>query len=162
MPDPHPTAMRYQHTQPAHVIRVAMALALAPMLLVMVLVPNAENVPGSTLAILVGVAVILAATTALFWSMTITVTDDELVWHFGPGVIRKRVPLADVASCQPTRTSFWNGWGIHWSPRGWVYNVSGFGAVDVRLISGKALRLGTDEPEALAEAIRDALGHQRG
>lgn len=154
--------MRYQHTQPAHVIRIAMVLTLAPMLLVMALVPNAGSAPAFANAIVVGVAIIMAATAALFWSMTVTVTDAELVWHFGPGVIRKRVPLADIASCEPTRTSFWNGWGIHWSPRGWVYNVSGFGAVEVHLKSGKALRLGTDEPDALAEAIRDAVRHQGG
>ena len=152
--------MHYDHIQPAHLIRIALLLSVAAILITAAFVPETEDemwirhvVTGS----LVAMFVIL---TALFWSLTISVTGEYLAWHFGIGLIRKRVPLAEIESCEPTRTSFWNGWGIHWSPRGWVYNVSGFGAVEVRLKSGKAFRLGTDEPEALADAIREAIGQQ--
>lgn len=134
-----------------------MLVSLAAVFVTAALVPDIEDAAwlrGVVTASLVGVFVII---TAVFWSMTVTVTGEDLAWHFGLGLMRKSVPLAEIESCRPTRTSFWNGWGIHWSPRGWVYNVSGFGAVEVRLKSGKAFRLGTDEAEALAEAIRDAL-----
>jgi len=150
--------VHYEHTQPAHLIRIAMLVSLAAVLVTTALVPDIEDAAwlrGVVTASLVGVFVII---TAVFWSMTVTVTGEALAWHFGLGLMRKSVPLAEIESCGPTRTSFWNGWGIHWSPRGWVYNVSGCGAVEVRLKSGKAFRLGTDEADALAEAIRDALG----
>ena len=49
------------------------------------------------------------------------------------------------------------GWGIHLTPRGGLYNVSGFRAVAVRLKGGKRFLLGTDEPERVCEAISLAL-----
>jgi len=148
----------YEHTQPAHLIRVAMGLSIAAILITAAVVPHVEEQTWLRQVAIGSLVVLFVLVTALFWSLTVTVTGEYLAWHFGLGVIRKRVPLTEIESCEPTRTSFWNGWGIHWSPRGWVYNVSGYGAVEVRLKSGKAFRLGTDEPEALAEAVRNALG----
>ena len=35
----------------------------------------------------------------------------------------------------------------------WIFNVSGFGAVEIRMKNGKIYRIGTDEPKALESAI---------
>jgi hypothetical protein len=86
----------------------------------------------------------------LFHSMTIEITDGELRWSFGPGWIRKRVPLDLVISAEPVRTKVAEGWGIHISRFGWLYNVSGFDAVAIRMKNGQHIALGTDEPETLA------------
>ena len=150
--------MHYDHTQPAHVIRIAMLVSLAAILITAALVPETEDAAWLRNVVTGSLAAVFVIIAALFWSLTITVTGEHLAWHFGIGLIRKSVPVAEIESCEPTPTSFWNGWGIHWSPSGWVYNISGYGAVEVRLKSGKAFRLGTDEPEALADAIREALG----
>jgi len=92
----------------------------------------------------------------LFHSLTIEITDRELRWRFGPGLIRKSVPLAEIVSAEPVRTG--PSWGIHWSPRtGWLYNVSGFDAVAVRLLGGKKFSLGTDEPQALAARLAEVI-----
>jgi len=85
--------------------------------------------------------------------MTVEISEKELRWHFRPGWPRKHVLLNEVASVEVIRTSFLNGWGIHYTPRGWLYNVSGFGAVAIRLRSGKQFCLGTDEPEKLARQL---------
>jgi len=86
----------------------------------------------------------------------VEITDRELRWKFGPGLIRKSVPLAEIVSAQPARTG--PSWGIHWSPRtGWLYNVSGFDAVAVTLRSGKKFALGTDEPQALAARLVEVI-----
>ena len=92
----------------------------------------------------------------LFHSLAIEITDRELRWHFGPGLIRKSVPLAEIVSAEPARTG--PSWGIHWSPRtGWLYNVSGFDAVAVTLRGGKKFALGTDEPQILAARLAEAI-----
>ena len=92
----------------------------------------------------------------LFNSLTIEITERELRWRFGPGWIRKTVPLAEITSAEPVRTG--PSWGIHWSPRtGWLYNVSGFDAVAVTLRSGKKFALGTDEPQALAARLAEVI-----
>ena len=49
------------------------------------------------------------------------------------------------------------GWGIRLIPNGWLWNVSGLGAVELSLVNGQRFRIGTDEPEQLATAIQGAL-----
>ena len=46
------------------------------------------------------------------------------------------------------------GWGIHLTPYGWLYNVSGFDAVAITLRNGRKVALGTDDPHGLVDAIR--------
>ena len=86
----------------------------------------------------------------LFHSLTIEIVEGELRWRFGPGLIRKRVPLDMITSAEPVRTNVIEGWGIHLSRFGWLYNVSGFDAVAIRMKNGQHFALGTDEPETLA------------
>jgi len=100
--------------------------------------------------------VLLALVAWLFHSLTIEITDRTLGWQFGPGWIRKSVPLAEIVYAAPVRTG--PSWGIHWSPRlGWLYNVSGWDAVLVTLRSGKKFALGTDEPQILAARLAEAI-----
>jgi hypothetical protein len=98
-------------------------------------------------------AAILTCLGWLFHSLTIEIADGELRWWFGPGWIHKRVPLASVASAKVVRTSLLEGWGIHYSRFGWLYNVSGFDAVAVTLNNGKRFCLGSDEAETLAAEL---------
>ena len=74
-------------------------------------------------------------------------------FRFGIGLIRKRIPLAEIVEVRPVRNSWLYGWGIHRTPHGWLYNVSGWEAVEITLTSGKHLRLGTDEPQRLMQVL---------
>lgn len=105
---------------------------------------------------LIAVLAVLVVCAALFRSMSIEIGSDILAWSFGPGLIRKSVRIADVQYAQVVRNRWFYGWGIHWTPHGWLYNVSGLGAVEIRLKSGKRFRPGTDEPEAVVHAIENA------
>ncbi len=93
-----------------------------------------------------------------FSSLTIAIEGGELRWHFGPGVWRKRLALSEIASMEVTRTRFYEGWGIRWTRRGWLYNVAGLDAVIVHRKDGKAILLGSDEPQRLVAALRRTLG----
>jgi len=156
-----PTVL-YQHTQAAHPIRIGILVSLAATVVAMLLVPDVEKADWFPDAILGAVAVLFAVSLVLFWSMTVRVTGEALEFWFGPGLLRKRVPLPEIVAVETVRTSFWNGWGIHWTRQGWLYNVSGFDAVLVRLRSGKSLLVGTDEPEALADALREGTTRTAG
>jgi hypothetical protein len=117
--------------------------------------------PRGPLPVPLIVAVLLIVSAVLFSSFTVEVGDGELRFHFGPGFWRKRFTLADIAGADVTRSSWWEGWGIRITPRGMLYNVSGTDAVEIKLRSGQRFRIGTDEPEALAQAIRMAIGTPR-
>jgi len=145
----------YRHTQPGTVLLATVAAALALLLLVLFVMPIP---PGEEAGrwILAAAGMILLAIAVLFRSLTIAIHGGTLTWSFGPGLIRKSVPVAEIAHVEPTRTTVLAGWGIHWTPRGWLYNVSGMHAVQVKLKSGKQFLLGTDEPEQLVRAIQAA------
>jgi hypothetical protein len=149
-------APAYRHTQAGHVVRVCLFVALA----VCALSGLAAPPVGYSGIILFAVCVVLALAILLFWSMTVEIRAGLLEARLGPGLIRKRAALDQIASCEPVRNPWWYGWGIHYTPHGWLYNVSGARAVEIRLRSGKVFRLGTDEPEVLASAVRRAIGPQ--
>jgi len=137
----------YQHTQPARAIVISLITA------------GLVFATGSIFCQpLISGALVVFIVAYFFRSMTIEISDAELRWHFGSGFPRKRVPLRDVVSVEAVRMTFWNGWGIHYTPQGWLYNVSGFGAVSITLRNGKRYCLGSDEPEALAEKLARQLG----
>ena len=135
----------YQHTQPAHAI--LSGLTATGLMFAILSIAIHPFIVGAIVLFVIGY---------LFRSMSIEISDTELTWYFGSGFPVKRVPLSEVASAEVMRTGFWNGWGVHYTPRGWLYNVSGFGAVCVTLRSGKRFCLGSDEPEVVARELAKA------
>jgi hypothetical protein len=142
----------YQHSQ-----RSAAALFL---LCVAAVIPIGLVVSGALATVPVGVrltvlaaSVVMLVSAFVFSSLTIAIRDGQLSWWFGPGVVKKTVPLSTIVSAEATTTSIFNGWGIHLTTRGWLYNVSGRQAVLVTQADGKRFLLGTDEPDSLVQAI---------
>ncbi|MDQ6808468.1 MAG: hypothetical protein M3Z64_03440 [Verrucomicrobiota bacterium] len=136
----------YQHTQ--------FASAIVYTLIIAVLSACGMAFLSPILRLSLVVAIPLALTAWMFWKLTITVDDTKLRAAFGPGFVYKQVALADVESCEPVRTKWWEGIGIHLSRFGWLYNVSGGDAVAIKLRSGKRFAIGTDQPAELVDAIR--------
>jgi hypothetical protein len=143
----------YEHRQPGTAIILSIIPAIGVILILGLTQPPSSPVNYMLIAVLA----ILVVSTILFASLTIRITDSELRWHFGPGLIRKKVAIADIQHAEITTTKFIHGWGIHLTPQGWLYNVSGFKAVAFKLKNGKQFVLGTDEPEKLHIAIQNIL-----
>jgi hypothetical protein len=161
MPSIDRSGTPYQHTQVGTVILIAAAagvLGAATALIVTARQPHGAHAAGSVPPLLfVPLVIALGAIGLVIFSrLTIRVDDSRLAWWFGPVVLRKSVSLADIVDATPVRNAWWYGWGIHLTPRGWLYNVSGLEGVEVTLQSGRRFRLGTDEPAALALAITTA------
>jgi hypothetical protein len=74
----------------------------------------------------------------LFYRLKVTIDGETLCASFGPGIICKRVRLADIVECEPIRIRWWYGWGI-------------------TLRDGRKFALGTDDLHALIEAIRSGI-----
>ena len=104
----------------------------------------------------IGTSAFLVALGWLFSSLEVAVTRGSVELAFGPGWPRKSIPLSTVEGARPVRNSWWHGWGIRLTPNGWLWNVSGLEAVELELSDGRRFRIGTDEPERLAEAISTA------
>jgi hypothetical protein len=135
----------YKHTQRGKFILMAMLMATLGML-----------AAGLACRPTLIAAPILILCGWLFHSLSIEVTEGELRWRFGPGLIRENVPLDMIVSVEPVRTNVLEGWGIHLSRFGWLYNVSGFDAVAIKMKNGQHFALGTDEPEQLVARLKAA------
>ncbi len=98
--------------------------------------------------------VVLVAVAILFSSLTVDVGDDELRWHFGPGLWTYRLPLDEIKGVAVVKNHWWNGFGIRMGPSFRLYNVSGLDAVELRLKSDEVRRIGTDDPQGLANALQ--------
>ena len=98
----------------------------------------------------------VAGATALFSTLTVRVTGEELCFYFGPGFWTRRFAIDDIEHVQVVRNSALYGWGIRYTHHGWLYNVSGLQAVEITIRGEEQLRIGTDEPEQLKNAIERA------
>ena len=147
--------MAYAHTQHGWPVRIAFGLTALGLLALPAVQPLGLPTPRIVLIASAAVAVALG----LLWSrMMIRVDGDRLRWSFGPGWPRFSLPLAEVQSIEVTRTTFWQGWGIHRVRGGWLYNIDGLDAVRITRRDGRLVLLGTDEPRRLASAIERARG----
>jgi hypothetical protein len=148
----------YRHTQPGTVMRVSFAVAILGFLVGAALAAGSDPQMMAVLAVL---ALVMFLVMLLFHSLTVEVARGYLVIRFGVGLIRKRWSLKDIDRAEVVRNRWWYGWGIRITPHGWLFNVSGSDAVQVRFENGKQLRIGTDEPEKLQRAIMDAVARHR-
>jgi hypothetical protein len=139
---------RYEHTQIGHVI-------IWSLLAIILIVSGFAGLSHREIPLVV--SIILLVCLVLFYKLRITIEDETLCASFGPGIIRKRVRLAEIVGCEPIRIRWWYGWGIHLTPFGWLYNVSGLDAVAITLRAGRKFALGTNDPHGLLAALRAAI-----
>ena len=94
-----------------------------------------------------------------FMSLEVLIDEEYLRIKFGYGLFRKRFELKKIISAKAAKNHWYYGWGIKRClvPPMWIYNVSGFDAVEIRMTNGKIYRIGTDEPENLEQAIKQAI-----
>lgn len=137
----------YKHTQ---TVPIVLVLAVTTMLGTLSFIR--QGLPGLAIVALLAV---------LYWfsfsRMTIKVSTQSLEYCFGNHFFRKTIKLEELADYQVTRNHPFQGWGIRFIGSGWLYNIYGLSAVELRLKDKRVIRLGTDEPEKLIAALDDTL-----
>jgi hypothetical protein len=108
-----------------------------------------------------GLSLFVAAIIFAFSRLNTSVDANGVSWAFGWGWPAGHIALPEIASVEITTTNLFEGWGIHWTIwHGWLWNVSGFRAVELTKRDGSRVTLGTDDPEGLYDAVvayRNAL-----
>jgi hypothetical protein len=95
---------------------------------------------------------------AVFHAITIEVSVDHVRCFFGVGVPRRTIPVERIRGVRAVRTRVLDGWGIRLVRGGWLWNVSGFDAVELTLDDGRVFQMGTDRPAEVVEAIEAVTG----
>ena len=132
----------YKHTQLSTVLIAVLALGM-PVIVMVTPLPT-WLVP------------LYALVALLFGWLTVEISGELLVCRFGIGLIRKRFALSDIKEARTVRNRWYYGWGIRWTPHGWLFNAAGLDAVEIRMSNQKSYRIGTDQPAELLGAIQQA------
>jgi heme/copper-type cytochrome/quinol oxidase subunit 2 len=119
--------------------------------------PVSENSGTNLLVTLVMVLILIIL--ASFSTLTTSIDGEYLRVKFGFGLFKKKFPLKEIATVTSVKNHWYYGYGIRfwlW-PKMWIYNVSGFDAVELTMKNGKIYRIGTDAPKELESAIKFSL-----
>jgi len=140
--------MRYKHTQIGYlIICVTIVLALFFAFI--------KTLAGFNPHIFTIMALILLFLLS-FSTLNVAIDKTHLRIRFGWGIFRKSFLLSEIASTKAVKNHWYFGWGIRlwlWPRPTWIFNVSGFDAVELTMKNGKIFRIGTDEPRKLEKAL---------
>ena len=139
----------YEHVQVGYLIVTGLSIAM--FISIYLMVTKDFNMIAFVVLIILGITI------AMFTKLITRIEDDVLEIRFGLGIINKRFPLKDIESCQIVKNHWYYGWGIHLTPHGWLYNVSGWYAVKITMKTGKKYLIGTDVPNELENAIQKSI-----
>lgn len=103
------------------------------------------------------VIAILLMIAYLFGSLTVSLDSERLRLRFGPGPVRRSFRIAEIKSVGVVRNKWYYGVGIHPTPHGMLYNIGGLDGIELLLLSGRKVRIGTDEPRRLCELIIEQI-----
>jgi hypothetical protein len=150
----------YRHSQFGVPIAVATLIGLAGATAVVASLSKAtlEAVPW----LVGGLYGVLALAYLMFFRLVVTVDGESIRAAFGIGWIDKTVAIREVIATEVVRVRRWWGWGLHWTPAGWLYNAGGRRAVRLVLSTERPVMIGSDEPEALKAAIDAARARRAG
>ena len=120
----------YRHTQRGTLLLAVLGLVVAG---VAVVATAADGSLRLIPAIVIGV---LAVVACLFSSLTVSVSREAISIRFGVvGLIRKSFRIRDIQDVRAVRNLWYYGWGIRYTPHGWLFHVSGLDAVEWSLSS---------------------------
>lgn len=151
---------RYKHTQIGYlmiVITLVVLVFFAWLQITARAEPSSVD-SGTNFAITAIMALILLVLASFGW-LTVRVDEHHVAIKFGYGIFRKKFSISEIASAAQVKNHWCYGWGIRlwfW-PKMWIYNVSGFDAVELTMKNGKIYRIGTDEPEKLERSISQLI-----
>ena len=150
----------YKHTQIGYLMIIVTLAVLVLFAWVQIMArlepPSVDS--GSNFAISL-VMVLILFILASFATLIVSIDENYVKIKFGYGLFKKKLSLKEINSTKVVKNHWYYGWGIRlwlW-PTMWIYNVSGFNAVELIMKNGKIYRIGTDEPAKLESAIIDSL-----
>jgi len=135
----------YKHTQIGYVLIIALGAAVV---MIGNLAVATKFNPGVFLPLAIMILCLLA-----FATLTVQVNDQAIILRFGIGLIRKSFRLQDIQAYQAVKNPWYYAWGIHAIPGGWIFNVSGWEAVELQMKNGRKYRIGTDDVQRLVSVL---------
>ena len=90
-------------------------------------------------------------------SLTVEIENQTLKITFGKGIYKKEWNIDEFTDCRKVETKIWQGWGVHFIGNGWLYNIYGRDAIELKMRNGQVTLIGTDEPDKLLDALASII-----
>jgi len=96
----------------------------------------------------------------LFYNLKTSVFRDKIRLTFGIGIIQKNIDMSLVKSVEVVRNNWIYGWGIRYVFNGWMWNIYGLDAVELKFKDKKSIfRIGSQHPKNLKEKIEEMINN---
>ena len=150
----------YKHTQIGYLMLVV-TLAVLVFFVWVYTTASAEppSVDSGTNFAVTAIMALILFILASFVTLTASIDENYFRIKFAYGIFVRKFALSQITSVQAVKNHWYYGWGIRlwlW-PKMWIYNISGFDAVEIIMRNGKIYRIGTDTPGELEVAIKQAI-----
>ena len=150
----------YKHTQISYLMLVVALVVLVLFAWAQITIrAEPPSVDSGTNFAVTAIMALMLFIFASFVTLTAAIDENYLRIKFGAGIFAKRFPVKEITSVQSVKNHWYYGLGIRlwlW-PKMWIYNISGFDAVEIIMRNGKIYRIGTDTPSELEAAIKQAI-----
>lgn len=144
--------MHYRHTQYGALM---FAVLLLVAILVAVVAVEIISQGRSTAAVTMIFVYLLGV--VMFYSSTVEVSGRQVRFWFGIGLVRRNIPLDTIQAVREVVNPWYYFWGIKSIPGGWLYAIAPGPAVEIKLMDGKVIHLGSNQTRELKEAIGAAM-----
>ncbi len=150
----------YKHTQIGYLILgvtlITLVLFVSIYITALAEPPSVDSGPNLLVSTIMTFIVFILAS---FSTLTVSIDEKYIRIKFGYGIFSKCFSMSDISSVKQVKNCWYYGWGIRLWPRPymWIYNVSGFDAIELTMKNGKVYRIGTDDAIKLYMAIKNNI-----
>lgn len=149
------SVMKYTQKQTGWIIIVSMFLL---MILSGVIYHYSQSSDRINLSVFLAVIITLSTILFLFYQLTINIEKSNIQLIYGIGLIRFNIKIDDLQSIEVTKTPWYFGLGIRFSPDGMIYNMNSLKAIRIahkRNDKSKSFYIGTPTPELLKSKLEE-------
>jgi len=108
--------------------------------------------------IYVGLSALMLVCVLTFYKIVIEVGENQISFKLGIGLLKRTYQINDLTSCTPVRCSLMSGFGIRRIANGWLYNISGLDAIELRFEDKRnIIRIGTNKSDEIASLVSSLI-----
>jgi hypothetical protein len=109
-----------------------------------------------------GLSTLMLACILFTYKIVIEIDEHQISFKFGIGLFKRTYQMIDLTSCSSIRCSLLNGFGIRRIANGWLYNMSGLDAIELRFNDKKSIiQIGTKNSEEIAIIVTNLIKKQQ-
>ena len=100
------------------------------------------------------ISLIFIISLLLFFQMKTSVNSQKIQISYGIGLIKKTIRINEIENIIIVRNKWYYGIGIRMLKNGWLYNIQGLNAIELKMKNSKSIiRIGTADGKKLKKEI---------